>query len=72
MDNEFRDRTREEIQHKLEAMHPAFQVWYVPGIGNVTWCARPWGAPIASHNAPSPRELHADLTEAEQEAQDQP
>ncbi len=26
---------------ELRERHPGWRIWYVPGIGHVTWCAQP-------------------------------
>lgn len=50
----------------LQAKHPEYEIWIVHRLyQSALWCARPKGAPAATHHAYSDAELDEDLTEAE-------
>jgi hypothetical protein len=53
------DHTRDKLMEK----RPGWQVWYVPGVGHISWCARPFPA----LTAPSPEALDADIGMTEEE-----
>ena len=52
------------IRAGLEDRFPGWQIWYVPQMGGVTWCAQPW--PVV--NSLSPEQLAADITAAHESA----
>jgi hypothetical protein len=54
----------DQIAAELRQRHPGWQVWFVPGIGTVTWCARPY--PLI--NAQTPEQLEAEIAQAHAEA----
>lgn len=46
---------------ELENVHPGWQIWYVPTMNGITWCARP----EPGLNEASPEDLQKAIVETE-------
>lgn len=46
---------------ELRERHPGWRIWYVPGLGQTTWCAQP----LPNLTAYSPKDLSKAIRESE-------